>query len=588
MIHKLFLAFACLAAACRSVPSAPESQRHEDVPSLVIIISVDQFRADYLARFKAGFGDGGFALLARGAAYEARYPYATTFTGPGHAAIGTGLPPATTGIVGNAWFDRGPHGTAPPALTYCVDDPRVQLVTDSHGRVEAVAGARSYSPVSLSGDSLGDRVRERYPAARIIGLSLKDRAAILMAGRKATAAYWLDEASGRFVSSSYYAAASAGVLAFRSACLTGTPEIGDCPHRRWSPRAHLGATLSRIETFDTEATTAFKVIPAGLVPEGRDDFAIRNLKGLVQTPFGNELLLDFAWHVLETERLGMGGEPDVLFLSLSSLDYLGHQFGPDSVEVADTVVTLDSQLAAFIARVASRVGDGRVTIALTSDHGVQSIPAVARARRAVADFGEVDLRHGIAERIEALLRGPTSAPRSTSSRPVVVFEEPGLWIDWARVAELGPRGMDPERVRKIVRDLVVGLPGVSGAWTSTELLAPCELFDREGKTEPSALDRCRAVRLSFRADRSGDVVVTLRDGWIWKPVEEDGVPAYATTHGQPLDADAAVPLLFWGSGIHSAAGSALRASPLDIAPTIAAILRVQAGRPGAAPLPCAR
>ena len=587
-VRKLLLALALLLAGCRSVPAAPATPSPEGVPSLVVIISVDQLRADYLRRFEAGFGQDGFARLARGASYEARYPYATTSTGPGHAAIGTGLPPAENGIVGNAWFERGPEATGHPTMTYCVADPRTRSVTEAGGRLATIADVASYSPVNLSGDALGDRVRERYPSARVVGVSLKNRAAILMAGRKATAAYWLDERSARFVSSTYYAEASPAVLAFRTPCLTGTADFARCPHRRWSPRAHLGAPLARMDVLDTEATEAFEVVPPGLRRRGPDDYDIEDLRGLVHTPFGNELLLDFARHVIEAEGLGARGVPDVLYVSLSSLDFLGHRFGPDSVEVADTVVSLDAQVARFMEYALDRVGAGRVTFALTSDHGVQSIPAIARARRPGADVGEVDLG-GIAERVEERLRGGTGGPRTAAPhRPVVVFEEPALWIDWARVAELGIRAADPEQVRRTVRDVVARVPGVSGAWTSSELLAPCSPSLAGAAVERSALARCRAVQLSFRADRSGDVLVTLREGWIWKAERVHGAPGYATTHGQPVDADSDVPLLFWGAGIRPGAGPAPEASPLDVAPTIGAILHVEAGRAGARPLPCAR
>jgi hypothetical protein len=586
-IRKLLLAVALLGAGCPSAPATRATQPPEDVPSLVVVISVDQLRADYLRRFEAGLGQDGFARLARGASYQARYPYAATFTGPGHAAIGTGLPPAENGIVGNGWFERGPEATGHPAMTYCVADPRAHPVVESGGRLTALAGP-SCSPVNLSGDALGDRVRERYPAARVIGLSLKDRAAILVAGRKATAAYWLDERSARFESSTYYEEASPAVLAFRTPCLAGGADFARCPHRRWSPRAHLGAALSRMDVFDTAATEAFEVVPRGLRRRGPDDYDVDDLRGLVSTPFGDELLLDFARHVIETERLGARGVPDLLFVSLSSLDLLGHRFGPDSVEVADAVVSLDAQLARFIEFAVDRAGADRVTFALTADHGVQSIPAIARARHPGADVGEVDLG-GIAERVEERLLARASAPRATAPhRPVVVFEEPALWIDWARVAELGLRDADPEQVRRVVRDVVARVPGVSGAWTSSELLAPCSPSPTGAAAELAAIARCRAVQLSFRADRSGDVLVTLREGWIWKAERVHGAPAYATTHGQPVDADALVPLLFWGAGIRPGAGPAAGASPLDLATTIGAVLHVQAGRAGARPLPCAR
>ena len=245
---------------------------------------------------------------------------------------------------------------------------------------------------------------------------------------------------------------------------------------------------------------------------------------------------------------------------------------------------LDRDLAAFVNHVTGTVGATRVTFALTSDHGVQAIPGVARAR-AEREGRTVDVGEVTSSRLEALATAAARAavrppPRGEGVRRIAYFEEPGLWLDWNALSEAasGSGSVDPERVRSAVRDALAPgkVDGVSGAWTNVDLLAPC------GKgTDESAAERfrvCEAVRESFRADRSPDVVVTLRPGWIWKS-------GSATTHGQPVPDDMDVPLVFWGAGVAKGLRSSAEASPLDIAPTLGALLGVEAGRPGARPLP---
>jgi arylsulfatase A-like enzyme len=233
--------------------------------------------------------------------------------------------------------------------------------------------------------------------------------------------------------------------------------------------------------------------------------------------------------------------------------------------------------------VTETVGAARVTFALTSDHGVQAIPGVARAR-AEREGRPVDVGEVTSARLEALATEAARAavrppPGGEGGRRIAYFEEPGLWLDWSALSEAASGSVDPVRVRAAVRDALAPgkVDGVSGAWTNDDLLAPC------GKgTDESAAERfrlCEAVRQSFRADRSPDVVVTLRSGWIWKS-------GSATTHGQPVPDDMDVPLIFWGAGVARGQRSSAEASPLDIAPTLGALLGVEAGRPGARPLPC--
>jgi predicted AlkP superfamily pyrophosphatase or phosphodiesterase len=552
-------------------------------PALTVVISIDQFPSRYLEQFAPLFGEDGFEAFQRGAVFEAsRYPYATTFTGPGHAAIGTGLPPSRSGIVGNAWYERA--GDGKPTKVYCVDDPHTELVTAIGGKVAPLAlPDRRFSPVNLSGDSLGDRVVEKYPRARVIGVAIKDRAAILMAGRRAHAAYWYSEEGQRFVSSRYYPGANPALLAHRTDCVNWGASFSRCPWKTWAPRQSLGGQLEAAGVFDTPETEAFEKVPGGLERTGRDAYRVESTKGLLYTPYGNTLLLDFARRVVDVERLGRRGAPDVLFVGLSSMDYVGHAFGPDSVEVADTVKRLDRDLAAFVNHVTGSVGATRVTFALTSDHGVQAIPGVARARAEregrTVDVGEVTPSRLEALATEAARAAVRAAPGGEGGRRIAYFEEPGLWLDWSALSEAASGSVDPERVRSAVRDALAPgkVDGVSGAWTSDDLLAPC------GKgTDENAAGRfrvCEAVRQSFRADRSPDIVVTLRPGWIWKSEN-------ATTHGQPVPDDMDVPLVFWGAGVAKGLRSSAEASPLDIAPTLGALLGVEAGRTGARPLPC--
>jgi predicted AlkP superfamily pyrophosphatase or phosphodiesterase len=568
----------------RTAQRGPAGSPAHAAPALTVVISIDQFPARYLSRFAPLFGEDGFAEFQRGAVFEAsRYPYAATLTGPGHAAIGTGLPPSRSGIVGNAWYERGAGGEL--RKVYCVDDPRTEVVTAAGGKVVPLSmpGGR-FSPVNLSGDSLGDRLVERYPDARVIGVALKDRAAILMAGRRAQAAYWYSEEAHRFVSSRYYPGLDAALLAYRTECVDWGATSARCPWKVWTPRRSLGGGLEAAGVLDTPETEAFEKVPDGLERTGQDEYRIAEANGLLFTPYGNTLVLDFTRRIVELERLGRRGVPDLLFVGLSSMDYVGHQFGPDSAEVADTVRSLDRDLAAFVRYVRSAVGAARVTFVRTSDHGVQPIPDVARVRaereRRVADVGEVSSR-----RLEALAadaaKGAVSAP-SVERGPhrIAAFEAPGIWLDWSALSQAAGGLIDAERVRRAVRDALAPgkVAGVSGAWTSGELLAPCERG-----TEGEAAERlrlCEAVRRSFRADRSADVIVTLRPGWIWKSGHS------AATHGQPVADDMDVPLVFWGAGVVRGLRSKVEASPLDIAPTLGALLGVEAGRPGARPLPC--
>src|SRR5947199_1109321 len=238
-------------------------------PDLIVVVSVDQFRYEYLTRFAPYLSDGGFNRgIKHGASFtRALYPYAVTYTGPGHAAIGTGYVPARSGIVANTWLDRV---TATPV--YCVEDKR------------ATGG---YSPLNLDSDSLGDRLQEKVPGSKVIGVALKDRAAILMAGRKATAAYWFDPKMPGFTSSSYYRANRTMLDAFNAS----VPSIL-AQHHEWTQSNFIPtADLARL-THDPASLRKYKTKHGSLGIEFPHPIA--TIDDLTYTPFVNHLVLTFA------------------------------------------------------------------------------------------------------------------------------------------------------------------------------------------------------------------------------------------------------------------------------------------------------
>jgi arylsulfatase A-like enzyme len=578
------------AAEAQATGNQPPATR-STTPSLIVVVSVDQFRYDYLERFSPWFSTGGFnRFLKSGATFpNTQYIHAVTFTGPGHATIGSGKSPFEHGIVGNTWLDRtmpldakrwawyfdDSGGYEPPLKTppdpqkpswfqsgqgspqYCVYDDTV-----------SVSAGRSFgmSPRPLIGDGLGDRVKAKYAGARVIGIALKDRAAILMAGRNADAAYWFDQKLPGFVSSSYYH--------YDPKLFAFNPNVpGYVPGKRaWNPSPYIPpADLKRV-TFDPPEAWPLKNNRYG----GTFPHPINEIRALAYSPFGSDVALDFALWTIVSEQLGTHATPDVLFVSLSSTDYFGHYYGPDSMEAADGVVRLDRSLERFLDALDRRFGD-HLLVALTADHGVQPSPEILKLRDPKADAGRIDLRNpaskgqrlsdlppqrlDIEKRLAQALHLPFEPDAPYSDGLVFFFEEPALYLNMTRVRELK---LDPERVKRTLRDVVLKINGVAGAWTDTEIRA---------KRAP------HSIEVSYLQGRAGDLLVTLRQNWIWS------WGSNSTTHGQPLEGDQHVPLLFWGAGV-KAGRYDVAASPQDLARTIGTLLGVDAGGAEAHVLPC--
>jgi hypothetical protein len=549
LMRRTFIALLCLLVV---LPLAAQK-----APDLVVVVSIDQFRYDYLTRFGPYLSDGGFnRAVKRGANFtRALYPYAGTYTGPGHAAIGTGNVPARSGIVANTWFDRVAN-----APEYCVEDKRTR---------------GGFSPLNLASDSLGDRLQEKIAGSKVIGVALKDRAAILMAGRKATTAYWFDAKMPGFTSSSYYHANRTMLDEFNpsvSATLKQHPE--------WAQSSFIpAADLPRL-THDRASLRKYKTKHGNLGVEFPHPIA--SIDDLTYTPFGNELVLSLAERIIDDEHLGIDdASPDLIYVGLSSPDYLGHSFGPDSLEVADTIVRTDRQLEEFFNWLDQKFGT-RYTVAITADHGVQSIPEVARdmgrdagrvdfrnPKAAMLTFGELPAQRRQLEKLAAKSLGLVVTDKTSIKDTLVnYFEEPALYLNWTRIRSAH---LDGERVKRAVRDAAKQIHGIRTAFTNSELIAV--------NAQAEGVDA--AMRLSFRADRSGDVLVALKPGYIW---DYSGT---GTTHGQAIEDDQHVPLLLFGRGIAQGTWND-DVAPTFLARTIGALVSVDAGGAETRVLPCVR
>ncbi|MGL4364723.1 MAG: alkaline phosphatase family protein, partial [Bacteroidales bacterium] len=333
-----------------------QSQRPSTPPKLVLGIVVDQMRYDYLFRYWNKYGEGGFRrLLKEGHNCEnTMYNYVPTYTGPGHASIYAGTTPSVHGIVSNDWYVKKKKKEI-----YCVSDSTMQSVGTS-------TAAGKMSPVNLLASNISDELRlANVKKSKVIAIAIKDRSSILPAGHNANAAYWYDGTTGDFISSSFY--------------MNDLPQwVKDFNAQKLADK-YLSKdwnTLLPIKEY-TESIADSNAYEGLFAGEKNSKFPhklpeIRQYKGystIAPTPFGSSLTKDLALQAIEKEDLGMDEYPDLLAVSFSSPDYVGHQFGPSSVEVEDTYLRLDRDLAEILAYAEKKVGKGNVLVFLTADHG---------------------------------------------------------------------------------------------------------------------------------------------------------------------------------------------------------------------------
>ena len=491
-------------------------------PRLVVLLVVDQLRADYLERFRDQYQGGFRWLLDHGAHFpNAAYRHASTVTGAGHATVATGLHPSTHGIVGNSWREAG------RGAVYCVED----------GRYSAVGGpGPGRSPLALLADTLGDRLKARSRDSLVYSFSTKDRSAILLAGREADGAFWYEPGCGCLVSSSYYGNKLPPWLAEFNAARPAAAYAG----KEWSKLLDddsLYESMARADSFPGEREG--NVFPHGRPERGFEDT-------LAATPFSDQITLGAALAALRSGAVGTGAGPDLMALGLSATDPIGHRYGPFSQEAMDNHLRLDRELGRFIEAVDRTVGLVNTVFALTADHGTVPLVEHLRARGVVAERIDAAALWRRAERaIDECGAGPASE---------TVEQASGARLYWNEGA-LRERGVTRSQASSCVAKWLAMQEVVESAFTAEQLSAGSE-------DETAGL-----FENSFLESRSPDIQIHFR-----KYSYAGGETG--TGHGSAHEYDRAVPVLLAGPGIAPGryAGSA---GPEDIVPTLATILGME-------------
>lgn len=495
-------------------------------PTLLVILVVDQMRADYLSRFERFWTRGMRRLLDEGAVFEqARYPYLNTVTCAGHATISTGAFPSTHGVILNEWLQR----SAGRRMS-CTEDPTVTPLPYG-GAPERIG----HSAHRLRVPTIGDRLRERSPASRVVTLSMKPRSAVMLAGRSGTVT-WFSDANTWSTSTAYGASPVLAsyldhhpVEAARSAVWERTLE----------PSAYEGLDDAAGERPGAGWSTFFPHPLSGAA--GTPDAAFYDL--WERSPYSDAYLGAMSGSLVERLQLGQQDQVDLLGVSFSALDYVGHSFGPDSHEVQDTLARLDTVIGDLLHLLDARVGRGRYVVALSADHGVAPIPEQWQA--AGHDAGRL-LPQSIRAAAEAALRPLGPGPH------VEQVEYTDLYLSERARTALAKR---PDVERSLV-DALSAVPGVARVFTSATLT----------RAQPSTDPSTRAAALSHAEGASGEIIIVPQAGWIT-------TNSSATTHGSANDYDQRVPLIVMGPRV-SPGRYQVDASPADIAPTLGALVNL--------------
>lgn len=541
----------CGESAAQDTTSVPEAGPGAVArPRLVVLVSIDQLRADYLTRFEDLFlpartdgKPGGFRwLMAEGAWFsDAHHDHYPTYTGPGHAVLLTGAPPATSGIVGNQWFDRTWR-----RVRYCVEGP-------GDARTQGPPSAETLL-VTTVGDELETATGGR---ARTWSFGFKDRAAILMGGHLSDGTWWFDDERGGWTTSAAFGGEDKAPAWLRAWIDERAP---DREHgTKWEFGAPAAALARLWSPPGAPRPTAFSYTLDGGKPvsqggKGRESTAF--YRAWARTPAANDYVLRTALKCVVGEGLGRDDVPDLLTVNLSTNDYIGHAFGPDSAQVLDVTVKTDRALSDFFQGLDATVPGGlaQCVFVLSADHGVAPNPH--RTTTSGLPGGvqpNDDNQAGVSPQRDAAEKALDAAFGADDW--VLSHVEHQVYLDPAAIQR--HPGATPQRAEEIAAEACARSAGVHACFTRTQIL--------EGRV-PGTL-AARAVTLGFHRRVSGDVVIVAEPQWSPVP-SKDGA-----THGSVFPYDSHVPVIFAGFGVRPGRVHA-RVSTLDIAPTLAALLGV--------------
>lgn len=509
-------------------PAAPAPVR----PRLVVAISVDQMRYDYLVRFRPLFTGGLKALVEQGAVFaNARYRHANCETGPGHSVILSGRNGLHSGIIANAWYDESTARTV-----NVVDDPSVS----------PVGGAgRAASPANFIGFTIGDVLKKSQPGAKVVGVSLKDRAAILMAGPRGDAAYWYEQANGRFITSSYYTKTAPAWLDAINARKVPDSYAG----KSWTkllPDESLYKKYAGEDAVATEADLKDIVFPHAVAGTPGSPAFYDNFR---RTPWADELTLDVALAAMEAHGLGDDAVTDILAIGFSATDVIGHAYGPDSHEMMDQMLRLDRTLQRLMDAVKAKVGPGGALFVLTADHSVMPLVETLQAQGIAAKrVAPADLQ---AAGMAAL------AKRFPAAKDLVsAYLAPDFYLNLSSIARQGLHRVD---VEKTLADALMATGVVAKVYTASSFAG-----DPPAAADDPYFD---AVRRSYYPPRSAHVIARLKE-YTYLTSAPGG-----TGHGTSYEYDRHVPVAFLGSAIKAGSYDG-DAGPEDIAPTLGVLLGI--------------
>ena len=499
-----------LAGLCVLAAGMPGMAQTAHRPKLVVAIVIDQFRYDYLTRFRAGYTGGLATLLRNGAVFtNARYDQFPTVTAVGHSIIMTGARPSISGIVGNAWYSREEQ-----RLVTSVCDDSFQTIGRASPTAPAAGGgdctdSSPASPNRLLVDTVGDQLRMASEQSKVIGVSLKPRSAILPAGHMATGAFWFDE-SGVFVTSSFYGDKFPG---------WASDFNKDGPANQYAGKEWLGTKFG-------SGADLYRAIPA--------------------SPWGNELIENFAEAAIDGEKLGARGVTDMLTISFSSNDYVGHRVGPDDPAVKDMALRTDKLIDRLFHFLDARhLGPNDVLVVLSADHGVAPLPEKDFERRIPGNRMSPGQLTGAVQ--DALVErfGPGQW----------LVEKPVEYVIYLNLDLINEKKLDRAEVDRVAAGSLSSRPYVFRVYTREQLA--------NGVTS----DRiAQAMTNGFFGRRSGDLFVLLDPYWIFS--------SSGTTHGTPFNYDTHVPVIFMGAGIKPGRYNT-NISITDIAPTLSTFLGIE-------------
>jgi predicted AlkP superfamily pyrophosphatase or phosphodiesterase len=533
-MRNLSLTIICLISLSSIAQKPVVNVKKSHKPKLVVGIMVDQMRWDYVNRFKPFFiSQNGFArFINEGTTCDnTMIPYVPTVTACGHASVYTGSVPALNGIAGNNWFDNFKQ-----KQVYCVEDASVNSI----GIENSASG--KMSPKNLWSTTIGDEMKIASNfKSKVIGISLKDRGAILPAGHTADGAFWYDSKTGKFISSTYY-----------SVQLPSWVTLYNEQHRPDS-LYQLDWTLSLPQSIyesncdndqNNYESTPFGKNQTGF-PYNLHGYIGKDYGKISTTPHGNTLVAELAQQAIINEHLGADSIPDLLAISFSSPDYIGHSFGPDSWETLDGYVKLDALIAQLFAALDKQIGKDNYTVFLTADHAVANIPGFSLRHKLPGGIvNEDQIKKGLSEYI---------FNKGLNGKLISAVREYNVHFNHELMDSLN---VPFEKLKSLSIQYLEQLP---------EALQVINVREASIASIPQNL-RERIVN-GFNPQRSGDLFIVTKSGYV------DGMMT-GTSHGVIHNYDAHIPLLLFGAGIkHGVVNSPTYMT--DIAPTISTLLGIQ-------------